>query len=65
MTYCTTYWCLEHMRDKRNLEYPRCRMWLDSLVNSKAHNCLNIVRCAQSNGNHYALPSECERVTEY
>ena len=65
MTFCTRRWCLGHMREKCNLEYPRCRICLDSLITGKIHNCSNTARCAQCNGNHHSLCSECQKVMEY
>ena len=65
MIFCTRCWCLGHMREKCNLEYPRCRICLDSLITGKIHNCSNTARCAQCNGNHHLLCSECQKVMEY
>ena len=67
MTFCTRRWCLGHMREKCNLEYPRCRICLDldSLITGKIHNCSNTARCAQCNDNHHSLSSECQKVMEY
>ena len=65
MTFCTRCWCLGHMREKCNLEYPRCPICLDGLITGKIHNCSNTARCAQCNGNHHSLSSECQKEIEY
>ncbi|CAF1337379.1 unnamed protein product [Rotaria sordida] len=65
MTYCTRCWCLGHMRDKCEMEHQRCRICLDNIVNGQTHNCSNIPRCAQCNGDHHSLSSVCEKVAEY
>ena len=65
MTYCTRCWCLGHMRDKCNGEFSRCRICLDNLINGQTHICSNTVRCAQCDGDHHSLSSECEKVVEY
>ena len=65
MTYCTRCWCLGHMRDKCNLDYPRCRVCLDSIIEGQPHECSNVSRCAQCDGPHHSLSNECEKVTQY
>ncbi|CAF3357989.1 unnamed protein product [Rotaria socialis] len=65
MTYFTRRWCLGRMRDKCNGEYSRCRICLDNLINGQTHVCSNTVRCAQCDGEHHSLSSECEKVVEY
>ena len=65
MTFCTRCWCLGHMRDKCELENPRCRICLENLINDQTHICSNRARCAQCNGDHQSLSSECEKVVEY
>jgi hypothetical protein len=65
MTYCTRCWCLGHMRDKCELDYPRCRICLDNLIDGQTHECSNIVRCAQCDGPHHSLSSDCGKVVEY
>jgi len=53
------------MRDKCELEYPRCRICLDNLVDGQTHNCSNIFRCAQCKGDHHSLSNVCEKVSAY
>ncbi|CAF3287306.1 unnamed protein product, partial [Rotaria sp. Silwood2] len=65
MTFCTRCWCLGHMRDKCELENPRCRICIEKLISGQTHICLNKARCAQCNGDHQSLSSECEKVVEY
>ena len=65
MTYCTRCWCIGHMRDKCNHEHARCRICLLNLVLGQQHECSNIARCAQCDGEHHSLSSECEKVAEY
>ncbi|CAF2827771.1 unnamed protein product [Rotaria sp. Silwood2] len=65
MTYCTRCWCLGHMRDKCNGKYPRCRICLGNLITGQTHECSNTVRCAQCDGDHHSLSSECGKVVEY
>ncbi|CAF1265197.1 unnamed protein product [Rotaria magnacalcarata] len=65
MTFRTRCWRLSHLRDKYELENPRCRICLEDLINDQTHNCSNRVRCAQCNGEHQPLSSECENVAEY
>ena len=65
MTYCTRCWCIGHMRNKCDLEHPRCRICLNNLFEGQLHNCSNIVRCAQCDGGHHSLSSECAKVIEY
>ena len=65
MTYCTRCWCLGHMREKCEHEYPRCRICLDNLLKDRFHECSNVLRCAQCDGCHHSLSSECEKVTQY
>ena len=65
MTYCTRCWCLGHMRDKRELQHPRCRICLDNLTERQTHECSNIVHCAQCDGLHHSLSSERGKVVQY
>ena len=53
------------MRDKCELDYPRCRICLDNLIDGQTHECSNIVRCAQCDGPHHSLSSDCGKVVEY
>ncbi|CAF3510028.1 unnamed protein product [Rotaria socialis] len=65
-TFCTIKPFLTgHMRDKCNGEYSRCRICLVNLINGQTHVCSNTVRCAQCDGEHHSLSSECEKVVEY
>ncbi|CAF4867013.1 unnamed protein product, partial [Rotaria socialis] len=36
-----------------------------NLINGQTHVCLNRARCAQCNGDHQSLSSECNKVVEY
>ena len=65
MTYCTRCWCIGHMRNKCDLEQPRCLICLNNLIDGQLHDCSNIVRCAQCDGGHHSLSSECEKVIKY
>ena len=65
MTYFTRCWCIGHMRNKCDLEQPRCRICLNNLIDGQLHDCSNIVRCAQRDGGHHSLSSECETVIKY
>ena len=35
MTYCTRCWCIGHMRNKCDLEQPRCRICLNNLIDGQ------------------------------
>ena len=65
MTYCSRCWCLGHMRDKMRDETSRCRVCLCNLIDGQAHECSNMIRCAQCDGSHHSLSSECGKVVEY
>jgi hypothetical protein len=65
MTYCTRCWRLGHMREKCNLEHPRCRICLNNFILGQTHECSNAPRCAQCDGSHHSLSSECEKVIQY
>ena len=65
MTYCTRCWCVGHLREKCNLDRPRCRICLASLIDGQIHECSNVARCAQCDGSHHSLSSECEKVIQY
>ncbi|CAF4161845.1 unnamed protein product [Rotaria socialis] len=53
------------MRDKYKLENPRCRIYLENLINGQTHICLNRAYCVQCNGDHESLSSKCDKVVEY
>jgi len=53
------------MREKCNLENPRCRIYLNDLIEDQTHECSNTVRCAQCDDPHHSLSSECEKVIQY
>jgi hypothetical protein len=53
------------MRDKCNLENPRCRIYLNDLIEDQTHECSNTVRCAQCDDPHHSLSSECEKLIQY
>lgn len=65
MTFCTRCWCLGHMRETCQLEHPRCRVCLENIIEGQTHDCSNVYRCAQCNGQHHSLSSECEKVSTY
>ncbi|CAF4854146.1 unnamed protein product, partial [Rotaria socialis] len=48
-----------------NVKYSRCRICLDNFINGQTHVCSNTARCAQCDGEHHSLSSECEKVVEY
>ncbi|CAF3694714.1 unnamed protein product, partial [Rotaria socialis] len=48
-----------------NVEYSRCRICLDNLINGQTHVCSNTARCALCDGEHHSLSSEYEKVVEY
>ncbi|UJR27023.1 hypothetical protein I4U23_008328 [Adineta vaga] len=65
MTFCTRCWCIGHMRNQCEMEHPRCRTCLDNLLDGQTHNCSNISRCAQCQGDHHSLSNACEKIMEY
>jgi hypothetical protein len=65
MTYCTRCWCIGHMRDRCSIQNTRCRVCLEDLITGQVHTCSNIPRCAQCDGSHHSLTSQCEKIMEY
>ncbi|CAF4522711.1 unnamed protein product [Rotaria sp. Silwood2] len=65
LTYCTRCWCLGHMRNKCQAETARCRICLQEITDIQRHNCSQQPRCAQCDGNHHSLSSQCESIKAY
>ena len=65
MTYCTRCWRIGHVRDQCNINTPRCRVCLDEIVRKEEHKCTNIARCAQCDGEHHSLYSQCHVIQKY
>ncbi|CAF3375915.1 unnamed protein product [Rotaria socialis] len=64
LTYCTKCWCLGHLRNKCNSE-NKCRICLENLSVDTPHMCKNEPKCAQCDGNHHSLDSQCQVKKEY
>ncbi|CAF1525161.1 unnamed protein product [Rotaria magnacalcarata] len=64
LTYCTKCWCLGHLRNKCNSE-NKCRICLENLSVDTPHMCKNEPKCAQCDGNHHSLDSQCQVIKEY
>lgn len=64
LTYCTKCWCIGHLRNKCNSE-SKCRICLESLNANTLHTCNNEPKCAQCDGNHHSLDSQCQVVKDY
>jgi hypothetical protein len=65
MTYCTRCWCLGHLRDKCKTPSPRCRVCLENLIENQEHNCSLQQKCAQCEGKHHSLSSQCQNIQQY
>ncbi|CAF1331268.1 unnamed protein product [Rotaria sp. Silwood1] len=65
LTYCTRCWCLGHMRNKCLAATVRCRICLQEVTDIQRHNCSQQPRCAQCDGNHHSLSSQCESIKAY
>ncbi|CAF4699739.1 unnamed protein product [Rotaria sp. Silwood1] len=62
MTYCNNCWELGHTRYQCTLG-PRCRKCLDPWNHN--HTCQKVVLCAQCQGAHASLSTECPVVSHY
>ena len=65
LTHCTRCWCLGHMRNKCQVTTPRCRICLQEINDIQMHKCSQQPRCAQCDGNHHSLSSQCESIKAY
>ncbi|CAM4739704.1 unnamed protein product [Rotaria magnacalcarata] len=64
LTYCTRCWRIGHLRNKRNAE-SKCRIFLENLNSDIPHMCHNEPKCAQCDGKHHSLDSQCQVLKEY
>ncbi|CAF3728039.1 unnamed protein product [Rotaria sordida] len=64
LTYCTKCWCIGHLRNKCN-SVNKCRICLENLSVDTLHMCKNEPKCAQCDGNHHSLDSQCQVIKEY
>ena len=65
LTYCTRCWCLGHMRNKCQVTTASCRIRLREVNDIQMHKCSQQPRCAQCDGNHHSLSSQCESIKAY
>ncbi|CAF4608858.1 unnamed protein product [Rotaria sp. Silwood2] len=65
LTYCTRCWRLGHMRNECLAATARCRICLQEITDIQRHNCSQQPRCAQCDGNHHSLSSQCESIKAY
>ena len=65
LTYCTRCWRLVHMRNKCQAASDRCRICLQEITDIRTHNYSQQPRCAQCDGNHHSLSSQCESIKAY
>ncbi|CAF2096868.1 unnamed protein product [Rotaria magnacalcarata] len=65
LTYCTRCWRVGHMRNKCLDATARCRICLQEIIDIQKHNCTQQPRCAQCDGNHHSLSSQCESIKAY
>ncbi|CAF1421376.1 unnamed protein product [Rotaria sp. Silwood1] len=64
LTYCTKCWRIGHLRNKCSSE-SKCRICLESLNINTPHMCKNVPKCAQCDGDHHSLDSQCQVLKEY
>jgi hypothetical protein len=64
LMYCTKCWSIGHLRNKCS-GAARCRVCLETLTDNSSHVCKNEPKCAQCNGNHHSLDSQCQVIREY
>ncbi|CAF4601615.1 unnamed protein product [Rotaria socialis] len=64
LTYCTKCWCIGHLRNKCNSE-NKCRICLENLMVDTPYMCKNEPKCAQCDGTHHSLDSQCQVIKEY
>ncbi|CAF5197885.1 unnamed protein product, partial [Rotaria magnacalcarata] len=60
LTYCTRCWRIGHLRNTCNAE-SKCRICLENLNIDTPHMCNNEPKCAQCDGKHHSLDSQCQR----
>ncbi|CAF2735753.1 unnamed protein product, partial [Rotaria sp. Silwood2] len=65
ITYCTRCWCIGHLRDKCQASSARCRICLQEIAENQTHICSYQPRCAQCDGNHHSLSSQCQPIRTY
>ncbi|CAF3042381.1 unnamed protein product [Rotaria sp. Silwood2] len=65
LTYCTHCWRLGHIRNKCSAPTARCRICLQEITDIQRHNCSQQPKCAQCDGNHHSLSSQCESIKAY
>ena len=65
MTYCTRCWKIGHIREQCKFSGQRCRICLQGITNKEEHICSNVSRCAQCDGEHHSLNSECQVIQQY
>ncbi|CAM4851532.1 unnamed protein product [Rotaria magnacalcarata] len=65
LTYCTRCWRVGHMRNKCPTATARCQICLQEITDIQKHNCSQQPRCAQCDGNHHSLSSQCESIKAY
>jgi hypothetical protein len=65
MTYCTKCWLIGHVRDQCKTNTQRCRVCLEEVTRKEEHNCSNIAKCAQCDGEHHSLHSQCHVIQKY
>ncbi|CAF1223598.1 unnamed protein product [Rotaria sp. Silwood1] len=64
LTYCTKCWRIGHLRNKCSSE-SKCRICYESLNVNTPHMCKNVPKCAQCDGDHHSLDSQCQVLKEY
>lgn len=65
MTYCTRCWKIGHMREQCNSNVQRCRICLQKFTKDEEHICNNVPKCAQCDGEHHSLNSQCHVIQQY
>ena len=64
LTYCTKCWKIGHLRNTC-MTNSKCRICLESFLENTAHECRKEPKCAQCDGNHHSLDSQCQTIREY
>ena len=65
MTYCTQCWEIGHMQDQCEVNVQRCRVCLEDTTKKEEHRCSNTAKCAQCDGQHHSLYSQCHFIKQY
>ncbi|CAF1221918.1 unnamed protein product [Adineta steineri] len=65
MTYCTRCWKIGHIRDQCKTITQRCRVCLQEITKREEHRCSNTAKCAQCDGDHHSLNSQCSVIRNY